>query len=112
MVMVEASQRTIRLIGLPSEAFGVDAVLGDSSGEDEAFQAVRPGGRSAEEDIAVGEIGDLSLQRGQFVGASRRRPEDRRWAAPRTWQRQDLQALLGGEDLQLAAEQRLAGVPL
>ncbi len=42
----------------------------------------------------------------------RRRAEDRGWGTPWTGQVHHLQALLGGEHIQLAVKQRLGGVAL
>jgi hypothetical protein len=76
MVIVEASHRTIRLICSPSEAFGVDTVAGDTSGDHEAFKSVRPCGRAANEHVTVSEVRNPALQCPQFASDGRRWTED------------------------------------
>jgi hypothetical protein len=73
MVMVDASQMTIRLMS-PSEAFGVDALAGDACRESQAFDAVRPGSRTAEEHLSLCQVGNPTPQCDQLRQATSRRP--------------------------------------
>src|SRR5690348_11338942 len=70
MVTVAASQMTRRLIGSPSKAFRVDSFLRYTDRAAQPDDAVGPGFRTAEEDLALGDIGDPVPQRLRLVIAS------------------------------------------
>ena len=99
MVMVDASQMTMRLMGSPSEAFGVDAVAGNARCESKPLDAVGPGARPADEDISLGEVGNPAPQSDQLRQTACRRAQNRGRRTPWAWQLNNLQTLLGGEDL-------------
>ena len=66
MVTVDASQRTIRLIDSPSEAFAVDTAAWNTGGKGKPFGTVGPSLWSAEKDVAFGEIWDPPLHSDHF----------------------------------------------
>ena len=57
MVTVDASQMTMRLMGSPAKALGVDLVSRNAGGLNQPLEAVRPGAGAAEENIPVGDVG-------------------------------------------------------
>ena len=79
-----------------------------------AVSDVGPGGRTADVDVALGQVGQPAAQDGHVVGAAdvgaRRRARSRR--PPAAGQLDDLQAALGRQDGQLVAEERCVGVAL
>jgi hypothetical protein len=76
MVTVDASEMTIRLIDSPSEAFAVDTAAGNTGGKGKPFRTVGPSARSAEKDVAFGEVWDPPLQCDHFGQPLSRRSED------------------------------------
>src|SRR6476659_3125328 len=112
MVIVDASQMTMRLIGSPSEAFAVDPGAGNTRCEGEPLDAVGPGARPADEDVSLGKVGNPAPQTGQLRQTACRRPQNRGRRTPWAWQLNNLQTLLGGEDLEITGKQGLRGVAL
>src|SRR5215207_1982865 len=109
MVTVVASHKVMRLMVSPAKGLGVGGVAGDAGSLLEAFHAGGPGRWAAEEDIALGEVRDPLLQAALLVGGE---PEDGGRRRARAGQVDDLEPLLGGEDLELVGEQRLGAVAL
>ena len=68
-VIVDANQMTILLIGSPSEALYVDMVARGSGRGGEGLDAVGPGGRTTDEDVALGQVGHPVPQCGELVDA-------------------------------------------
>jgi hypothetical protein len=112
MVMVDASQMTIRLIDSPSEAFAVDTAAGYACCQCKPCHTFGPRAGAAEEDVTICKIGNPPSQGDQLGDPTGGRTEDRRWRTPRAGKVDDLQALCPSELIQLASKQRFGGVAL
>ena len=120
MVIVDASQMTIRLMCLmcaerthsPPEALAVNTAAGYACCQCKPSHTFGPRAGAAEEDVTICKIGNPPSQGDQLRDPAGGRTEDRRLRTPRAGKVDDLQALCRSELIQLASKQRFGGVAL
>src|SRR3954471_24725792 len=101
------NQRTMRLIGSPPEALGVEPLGRDTGCLGGPADLLGPLLRAADVDVPLGDVGYLPAHGGQVVGASAPATKQGSGRAAPTGQPQQLEAALLCEDLELPPEQGL-----